>query len=60
MQVRGEYYSGMWKALDDEDFDEADRIAKILLDLGVTSKTLETSGKNRDLERAPFKRRSRV
>jgi hypothetical protein len=55
-QIRSEYYSNMWRALDDEDFDEADRIARILLKLGVTSKALEASGKNRDLDQDTIQR----
>lgn len=50
-RVRGEYYNQMWKALDREDYEEADRAAKILLKLGATPKTVQASGKNRDLEK---------
>ena len=45
--VRTKYYGKFWKALDDSDMKEAERIAEILVELGVTSRTVESSGERR-------------
>jgi hypothetical protein len=47
-KVRGEYYSDLWNAIEKQDYEKADRAAKILLKLGVTSKGLKASGERRD------------
>jgi hypothetical protein len=45
--VRSKYYGKMWLAIDKENWKEADRIAKILLELGVEWDSLKQSGKTR-------------
>ncbi|RJX19556.1 MAG: hypothetical protein C4570_05005 [Ammonifex sp.] len=47
-KVRGEYYSELWNAIEKQDYEKADKAAKILLKLGVTSKGLKASGERRD------------
>jgi hypothetical protein len=47
-KVRGEYYSDLWYAIEKQDYEKADRAAKVLLKLGVTSKGIKRSAESRD------------
>lgn len=46
-KVRTQYYGEFWRALDRQDFKEAERVATVLRDLGATRETLEASGERR-------------
>lgn len=46
-KVRTEYYSKMWKAIENKEFEQADKYAKVLLKLGATPKTIIKSGERR-------------
>lgn len=45
--VRGKYYKRFYDALESENFEEANKIAEILYDLGATNETIEQSLKRR-------------
>ncbi len=45
--VRTKYYGEFWRALDDSDMKDAERLAEILVQLGVTSQSVESSGERR-------------
>lgn len=49
-KVRTEYYNKMWAALEAENYKEADRAAKVLLELGATAETVKRSGESRGLD----------
>jgi hypothetical protein len=48
-KVRSEYYSRMWRAIEDEEMDEAEGVAAILYKLGAEATGVRASGKRRGL-----------
>lgn len=46
--VRTRYYNDMWKAIDSEKWDEADRAARVLVELGAEPQNVLQSGQRRD------------
>ncbi|KKM28052.1 hypothetical protein LCGC14_1568530, partial [marine sediment metagenome] len=47
--VRTRYYGQLWQAMENKKTDEAERIVKILVQLGVTSRTVKSSGERRGI-----------
>lgn len=54
--IMGIYYNSMWESLNKGNMSEADKAAKILLRMGVTPKTLQTSAQNRDKTLEDYKK----